>query len=104
MSSRCLVTLALLLDKVAPFKEARELLVKRQTLFVEQGGASLAERQHISQQLKAIRDEMDEHFPLTAEQVATMRERLRDHVLKIHDLEREAHAALQSAMMNGKRI
>jgi hypothetical protein len=94
---------ALLPDEVAPFKQARELLVKRQTLFVEQGGESLAERQQISQRLSAIRQDMDKHFPLTADQVTTMREGLRDHVLKIHDLEREAHAALQAAMMNGKR-
>ena len=46
---------------------------------------------------------MAAHFPLTAEQVTTMRAGLRDHVLKIHDLEREAQAALQAAMMNGKR-
>jgi hypothetical protein len=97
------LTLALLPDDVAAFKEARELLAKRQTLFIEQGGESLAERQQINQRLTVIRKEMDKHFPLTAEEVTTLREGLRDHVLKIHDLEREAHAALQVAMMNGKK-
>ncbi|MBI5564772.1 MAG: DUF4872 domain-containing protein [Chloroflexi bacterium] len=94
---------ALLPDEVAPFKEARELLRKRQMLFVEQGGTSLAERQQISQRLSAIRKEMDKHFPLTAAEVTALRESLRDHVLRIHDLEREAHAALQAALMNGKK-
>lgn len=94
---------ALLPDEVAPFKAARELLVKRHTLFIEQGGESLAERQQITQQLKTIRTEMDTHFPLTAAEVDNLRAGLREHVLKIHDLEREAHAALQAAMLNGKR-
>jgi hypothetical protein len=95
--------LALLPDAVAPFKEARALLAKRHTLFSEQGGESLAERQQITQRLDVIRKDMDKHFPLTAEEVTTLREGLRDQVLKIHDLEREAHAALQAAMINGKR-
>ena len=78
-------------------------MMKRHTLFMEQGGESLAERQQINQRLKAIRQDMDEHFPLTTDEVTIMREGLREHVLKIHDLEREAYAALQAAMLNGKR-
>lgn len=97
------LALALLPDDVAPFNQARELLMQRHTLFVEQGGESLAERQRITQRLGAIRKDMDKHFPLTAGEVTTLREGLRDHVLKIHDLERAAHAALQAAMMNGKK-
>lgn len=95
--------LALLPDDVTLFKQARELLTQRHALFIEQGGESLAERQQITQRLEAIRKEMDKHFPLTAEDVTALREGLRDHVLKIHDLKREAYAALQAAMMNGKR-
>lgn len=94
----------LLPDEVAPFKAARELLLKRHALFIERGGESLAERQQITQQLKTIRTAMDTHFPLTAAEVDNLRAGLREHVLKIHDLEREAHAALQAAMMNGKPI
>ena len=97
------LALALLPDDVAPFKQARELMTQRHTLFVEQGGESLVERQQITRQLESIRKDMDKHFPLTAEEVTTLREGLRDHVLKIHDLEREAHTALQAAMMDGKR-
>jgi hypothetical protein len=97
------LALALLPDEVDPFKQARELMMQRQALFIEQGGESLAERQQITQRLAAIRKDMDKHFPLTANVAMTLREGLRDHVLKIHDLEREAHAALQAAMMNGKR-
>ncbi len=89
---------ALLPDDVAPFKQAREWMTQRHTLFVEQGGDSLAERERISQRLAAIRSEMDRHFPLTASEVDAQCERLRDHVLKIHDLERKAYAALQAAM------
>lgn len=97
------LALALLPDDVAPFKEARELIMQRHTSFIEQGGESLAERQQITRRLDAIRKDMDRHFPLTPEKVTELRENLRDHVLKIHDLEREAHAVLQAAMMNGRR-
>lgn len=97
------LTLALLPDDVAPFKAARELMLKRRTLFREQGGESLAERQQITQQLNVIRKQMDTHFPLSPDEVGALRAGLRDHVLKIHDLEREAHATLQAAMMNGRR-
>jgi hypothetical protein len=95
--------LALLPDDVAPFKQARELLTRRHTLFVEQGGESLAERQQITQRLGVIRKEMDKHFPLTVDEAGAQCEGLCEHVLKIHDAEREAYAALQVAMMNGKR-
>ena len=95
---------ALLPDEVATFKEARELLTKRHALFIEQGGESLTERQQITQRLNAIRQAMDTHFPLTTEEVTALRAGLRECVLKIHDLEREAHAALQAAMLNGKHI
>ena len=94
--------LALLPDDVASFKQARELLTQRNTLFVEQGGESLTERQQITQRLAAIRKDMDDHFPLTTDEVGAQREELRHHVLKIHAVEREAYAALQAAMMNGK--
>ena len=97
------LTLALLPDDIAPFKAARELMLKRRVLFREQGGESLAERQQITQQLNVIRQQMDTHFPLSPDEVGVLREGLRDHVLKIHDLEREAHAALQAAMMDGRR-
>ena len=94
--------LTLLPDDVASFKQARELLTQRNTLFVEQGGESLTERQQITQRLAAIRKDMDDHFPLTTDEVGAQREELRHHVLKIHAVEREAYAALQAAMMNGK--
>jgi hypothetical protein len=97
------LTIALLPDEVAPFKEARELMVKRRALFIEQGGASLGERQQINQRLKAIRQDMDRRFPLTADEVIALREDLSERVLKLLNLEREAHAALQAAMMNGQK-
>jgi len=96
------LALALLPADVAPFKQARELLAQRHVLFVEQGGESLTERQQINHRLAAIRKDMDEHFPLTTDKVGAQRDELRHHVLKIHDVEREAYAALQAAMMNGK--
>ena len=46
---------ALLPDDVSPFKETRELMVQKHWLFLEQGGAALAEMQHIDARLDAIK-------------------------------------------------
>ena len=91
----------LLPGSVAPFKETRELLLRRRQAFVERGGESLAERQAIDERLAAIRAEMQVAFPLTASESAALRERIREQVLKTGELERTAHDSLQ-AVMAGK--
>jgi Butirosin biosynthesis protein H, N-terminal/Domain of unknown function (DUF4872) len=89
---------ALLPDEVALFKETRELMTRSSSLFREQGAASLPERQQISARLDAIRESIAADFPLTDSEATTFRENLRDHVLKIHDAEKEAVMALKDAM------
>jgi hypothetical protein len=89
---------ALLPDRLRPFKQTRELIERRRKLFVEKGGASLPERQEVDRQLKAIRDSMESDFPLADAEAVAFREQLAEQVLKVGELERAAHAALQAAM------
>jgi hypothetical protein len=49
-------------------------------------------------QLKAIRDSMESDFPLADAEAVAFREQLAEQVLKVGELERAAHAALQAAM------
>jgi hypothetical protein len=77
-----------------PFKETRDLLHQEATLYNEKGAASLAERQAISERLDAIAAHMDDDFPLTEAEAAELREHLAEHLLRIHDAEKDALAAL----------
>ncbi len=85
-------------DDVLLCRETRELTIKRRSLFVEQGGASLDERKAIGTRLKEIRSIVDKSFPLSETQVIELREQMSKVVMKIHDLEYEAVKAMQAAM------
>jgi hypothetical protein len=89
---------ALLPNRIPPFRETRELLLRRRKLFVEKGGKALAEIKQINARLEAIRAEMEKGFPLTAGEAATLREQVRDGVLKVAELEKAASESLQAAM------
>jgi hypothetical protein len=49
--------------------------------------------------LAELKTEITASFPLTETETAALRENLRAHILKIHDLEREAVKMLQAAMI-----
>jgi len=89
---------ALLPDDVAPFGEARELMWRKHTAFLEQGNAALEEIQTINGRLEAIADAMDSDFPLSQPEVVAHREHLAQQILDIHDAERAAVQALQVAI------
>lgn len=89
---------ALLPSDVAPFGEARELMWRKHTAFLEQGNAALEEIQTINGRLEAIADAMDSDFPLSQPEVVAHREHLAQQILDIHDAERAAVQALQAAM------
>lgn len=92
------LSLALLPDKVLPFKETRQLLRQRQDLFETQRNAAVEQMKQIDGRLAAIRNEMEINFPLDAAELVAMRENIAAHVMQIHDIEKEAVAALQAAM------
>lgn len=82
-----------------PFKETRDLLHQEAALYSEKGAESLAERQAISQRLDAIAASMDDDFPLTDAEAAELRKHLAEHLLRIHDAEKEALAALAGVQL-----
>jgi hypothetical protein len=92
------LSLALLPDEIPPFKETRELMLKRRQIFREQGRAAQMGTQSINNRLKEIRNEMDRQFPLDSTQIIAFRENLSRHVLNIHDIEKEAIGLLLDAM------
>jgi hypothetical protein len=89
----------LLPDRVPPFKETRELLLRRRQLFVQKGGKALAEIKKINARLDSIRADMAKTFPLTAGEAAALRAQIRDSVLKVGELEKTAYETLQAAMV-----
>ncbi len=92
--------LALLPNRVPPFKETRELLTRRRKLFVEKGGKALAETRKVNTRLEAIRAEMEKTFPLTANEAAALREQIAERVLKVGEQEKAAYESLQAAMVD----
>lgn len=86
----------LLPDNVAPLQETRRLLERKQQLFIEQGGASRQDRVQIDERLQAIRTAMLTDFPLSAVEVAALREQIATQVLHIRDLEQAAVTQLRA--------
>ena len=95
------LTAVLLPDEVRLFGESRELMLRKHTLFLEQGGAALDAIQAINTRLAEIRASMSSDFPLTQTEVEVFRERLAEQILAIHDAEATAVLALQNGMAGG---
>lgn len=89
----------LLPDDVAPFREARALMLQRRDLFHSQGNAALPTIQQIDDRLNTIKTEMETDFPLDEAGVVALREALAEHVMQIHDIEETAVMALRDAMV-----
>lgn len=92
------LSLALLPDDVPLLQEARELMLRRRDLFLNDGNGALAEIKEIDWRLGDLRKAADESFPLSQEQVVAMRQDIADAVMQVHDVEQDAIAALQEAM------
>jgi hypothetical protein len=90
---------AALPDDVPLCREARELTLKSKALFVQQGNASMDERQQINTRLKAIREAVAKSFPLSDAQVIHMRQQMSALVMKIHDLEFDGVKAMQAGTL-----
>jgi hypothetical protein len=89
---------ALLPDHIRPFKETRQLLLRRRKLFVEKGGKALADIKRINARLDSIHGDVKKSFPLSASEAAALREQIRDCVLQVGELEKAAYESLQAAM------
>lgn len=90
---------AVLPDEVPLLKESRELKERRRQLAWEQGDMAIEEIRVIHQRLHELKGIAAADFPISAPQISSFREHLREHVLTIHDLEKAAITALQMAML-----
>jgi hypothetical protein len=88
----------LLPDAVPAFKAAREMLVRKQMLFREQGIPALDAIQAVDERLNALREAAETDFPLSDAEAAAFRERLAEQVNAVRAVEAEAVACLQSVM------
>jgi hypothetical protein len=89
---------ALLPDGIEGFGETRRLMLKRQALFLDQGMKGLEEMEKIDVRLREIKAQMKAHFPLDEAGVTNFSESVREHVLKVQEVELEAVEKLRQAM------
>lgn len=85
-------------EAVPAFKAARELLMARERVFIEKGGAALPETQRINRELAQLDAAASAHFPLSATEVTALRQAMSEQVLAILAIEREAVAKLEEAL------
>lgn len=89
---------ALLPASVPALAEAKELLLKKHQTFVENGEDALAEILKVNLRLKKLEADMARNFPLSEGQTADFRAVLREHLLGIAEVEKEAIELLQAGM------
>jgi hypothetical protein len=85
---------AALPDSAPPFGEARDLLLRREQVFLAQGANGLTEIRSIDERLTEIQTAMETDFPLDETQSMMMLSELRDRLLTIHAAEVEAARAM----------
>jgi hypothetical protein len=90
---------ALLPDDVELLKRTRDLTHKKHTLFNQCGLESIAERQAIRDELQQLKTAVSEDFPLDERGCDDLLASIREKVLQIRDIEREAITALGEAML-----
>lgn len=85
-------------DEIAGLRESKELLKKRDRLFVEQGDASTAERSEITRRLDEIKAEMESNFPMSQGEVEDLLAGLQAQVTELHAGEKRAVLLLSEAV------
>ena len=85
---------AALPDDVAPFREAKILLARREEIFLSQAPNATEEIKGIWAQLTALERDMGKEFPLTDAESNQLRAELKERILEIYEKERAAHEAL----------
>ena len=90
---------AMLPDDVPLLGESKKLIRKKQDLFVHTGEAALPEIKKINVRLRELLKKSKTDFPLSDGQTAELRANLREIVLKIGAVEKEAVNLLQRAIL-----
>lgn len=93
----------LLPDEVPPMAEIRQALKKRYTLFIEQGEASLEERNKLQTRIKTLREQVAADFPWGGDSLEIFRSGLADQILAICDLEKTAVEKLRDEISERKK-
>jgi len=89
---------AILPDSIPALKSIKALKLRRREVWWEQGGDGLYELTRIDAALRSQIHALHDDFPMTAGEARDYRAGLREHVLRIHDIERGAVMAMQGAM------
>ncbi len=92
------LALALLPDDVAPFKEARELMLTAHDAFLNEGNSAESQLRTSHDRLAEIRASMATDFPLDDAGVSAVCQRIADQLMVIHDIEQAAIANLREIM------
>ena len=90
---------ALLPDDIPLLGESKKLIQKKHDLFINNGDAALPEIKQINSQLNELLSRSEKDFPLSNAQAANLRATLRDILLKISSVERQAIDLLQSSIL-----
>jgi len=85
---------AALHDEIAPLRETRELILRRDASFLARGPAAFDEMQTIDTRLTALKSAIETDFPLNLDQSRELLEGLRYRLITIHVAEVESARAL----------
>jgi len=92
------LAMAALPESVALLRETRELQLRRRALFAEGGGeAGAEERIAIRDRLEELRKGVEKEFPMSEGEVTALLTKLRELVIEISRIEREAVERIQEA-------
>jgi hypothetical protein len=90
---------ALLPDSIPLLAESKKLIRKKHDLFIDKGESTMPERKQINSRLNELLSQSESNFPLSNAQAADLRQNLRDILLKISGVERQAVDLLQSSIL-----
>lgn len=85
-------------ESVPLFKQTRTLMRRDYDLFMNQGAASIGERRDISAELRGLREQAANDFPLSEDDCASLRDDLHDRIMAISSHERGAIDMLREAI------
>jgi hypothetical protein len=88
----------LLPDEIKPFKETKDLMLRRHRLFLDEGTSALNQIQLIDDELISIKTHVSKGFPLDSKRVVDLRESIAEKVLAIRDIELDAVQDLEQAV------
>ncbi|HXQ35064.1 MAG TPA: DUF4872 domain-containing protein, partial [Anaerolineales bacterium] len=90
---------ALLPDDVPLLGESKKLIQKKHDLFINKGESALEDIKKINSRLNELLEESKTDFPLSNTQASEFRANLRDILLKISAVEKQAVDLMQNAIL-----